>query len=364
MTTREVQETSDRERGLRETIGKSPYVTLLLREFEARIGKRKPGLLQSSYSPEDNLRQMKEITPLTAAYAQATARALDVLRVPEDFAWKREAQMTLLRVIDVVRRLRLVDRDVLSDALRFAHPSNLSVAENGNELLFGDYLGYLGKGGKEIKLLPPPESRSVRDRYIKLIVGKEEVKILAGDLLDCAGTAGVEMSPHRALAIAMEKSIAHEFGHAIHLALQYRGRATRKAAEVLGIPVLPDLGTMGSVDAHNEHFARGIEEIVIKVAADAAGESEKVVLQNWLKRNEEDGEAARALLTLAKSRGYGAHGLYDLAENVNGRLWMLRPDDMQMAGDLSFNTLLARDARPYTQEQIKLLIDSPSPASE
>lgn len=180
------------------------------------------------------------------------------------FDWKKETGKCGRVVLSTLLRSSLLSPAIVRDLIKFAGPSNISVVdemEDGHfsKLKYQEML--IRTQGKIPSRLPRPESVKERNKYFEINFGKTIAREKAGIIKEAAHGQGFMLGDRDCLQLGIAQIVAHEYGHAIELALHSRGISVMQRA--LSLPDVAERLFSGvEFDIHEEHFARGIENFI------------------------------------------------------------------------------------------------------
>lgn len=292
------------------------------------------------------------------------------LEAPEGFDWQREVRATAVDVVRAIKEMEIVPLPVIVRASQYLGPGNFGVEDtlgahnsasfNYSKLLAEDedWQNEESPPFPDRKTIPVPKSKNHRDRGVKGIISKSESLNKAGRYIKRFEEHNLTISPEDALRLTFIEDISHEYGHAIDEALRSMGiktvlnrRSLKSDAWVNRIRASPFV--------HSEHFARGIEELVIaRMFQGIAGidDYEPVLNAAMWGYREFDHNAEDFFARAKKEKGLRAadiiYAYYEICEQFK--------DDEEISPLLDMNILsrdLAYRTRPYTREDIEFLVD-------
>lgn len=279
-----------------------------------------------------------------------------ILAVPSDFDWGNSTQKAVRDSIRIIFKSGLIDRETLVHTAKFAGPDNVVIQHgrdhsNMNMLRYFQYL-VESKGITDLPL-PIPESKAVRNEHIALEMGTGVVLSNAKRLFDAAYHVQIPMIPEQAIAIALTEISAHEYTHAMEHALAAEGVDTFSRAKEAKLTTSP-----WDKSIHAEHFASGVQAIVIRSYLRELGYSNEQITKLYAtlqENSQKKVEAVKAFIQLLREKGMSDEEIEVLeiefnrnAKDILGKEVEKYLPDMQK--------VLAYSDTPYSEETIRALV--------
>lgn len=307
----------------------------------------------------DTMRTIAEAIKNSPSRSQEDENYLDkaVAQFPEDFDWDKETQRAVRDAINIIYQLKFVERDILVKASRLAGPGNVKIQAEGeqSELSLKRWKDFLRAQKRAGETAPSiiPDSKKSRDAHIDFFIGSD---LLGNDVVDYLMNAkanNIPLSIIDAYRLGLVVNSAHEYGHAIEYALVDAGKALSEKQKDVGGPNIVDAikGGLDSEIVRHEHFARGIENMVLKKAlSDIFGYTPEQVrsFMGGIKRPEKDTD--QSLEEMAAHAQKNKLNVDDVIQILD----MTQGDGEVYSYDKIIKTV-CYSSTPYSEEQIRTI---------
>lgn len=284
--------------------------------------------------------------------------------VPDDYDLHQKVQRALRDAIDIVFKMKLVNRETLVTASQLAGPGNIFVVEDmekattnlhGTTVIWNDET-------QEIEFTPPiPLSpRSVRNGLNYIALGLPTISAEAGVFLLNAKDANLPLSKQQALDLAILEIAAHEEGHLLDAALSIQEQPTlAKSQSILKSSILTEVPGLLWTRIHKELVARGIEDTILNEYMKTKMGFSQEQVDKFLKVREgfkKTSAAVTQFVDFIKGKGYSIEDIMSIENAIRGELVKRWGSDKTEAEFQSFFQLIEYGFPAYTAEETKFLL--------
>lgn len=283
--------------------------------------------------------------------------------VPNDFNFELEARNATQTVVSLLHQSGLLNLTMLRETAKYAGPSNtLYDPESVNYLFDGTdmyrkYKESIGASNFNKFAFPYPPLVSERNLHFNITLGGLGLRLLSVEHIKVANEIGIVLSPYEALQLESVRGIGHEYGHALNRSLLQKAVDTFKVSKELGMLRSINLLSWSDEEVSDEHFARGIEDIVTKLYLSRKLKWSDDNISKYFDINTKERyyrtEAAYTFLDYATKKGFTPNEIIALENAIDFTVSRIIKKDVNL---WYINNMISYHSKPYSEEQIKVLL--------